>query len=314
MNRRERAAIRPFEPRDAASTTELRRALMPDWVETPAGLLHSLATEPPRTRRRNWVALDGGVVAWATAGFEWAIEADDVGFAWVGVRDDHRRRGLGGLLYELAEAHVRGQSARRVESWTIGDGPGRRFLEQRGYRPRRSHQMWSLDPRAVDAAELRRLAEERARDGYRLAPLRALEGREREVHAAYAEAEADMPADEPETNFPFEEWRRHLYEHPDLSRDGSFLVLASDRPVSLALMVVDRACRRAAHELTGTVRDHRRRGLARLAKMAALRWCADNCITTVLTGNDTTNADMLALNEHLGYRPLWRNTSYRKDL
>ena len=70
---------------------------------------------------------------------------------------------------------------------------------------------------------------------------------------------------------------------------------------------------RAAHDMTGTVREYRRRGLARLAKMAALRWCADSGVRTVFTSNDTTNADMLALNEHLGYRPLGRNTTYRKD-
>ena len=308
-----RPVIRPFEPADADAAAELRRVLMPAYVETPAGLLHSLATEPPRTRRRNWVALDDGLVAWGTAGFEWAIEADDVAYVWVGVREDRRGQGLGTRLFELAEAHVRAEGARRLESWTIGDGPGTAFLERRGYRPTRSNQMWSLDPRTVDLTGLPRLEAERAREGLRLVTLRELRGRERDVHAAYAEVEADMPADEPEMNFPFEEWRRHIYEHPDLSHDGTFLVLAGERPVSLAFIVVDQVGGRAAHDMTGTVREYRRRGLARLAKMAALRWCADSGVRTVFTSNDTTNADMLALNEHLGYRPLGRNTTYRKD-
>ena len=123
-----------------------------------------------------------------------------------------------------------------------------------------------------------------------------------------------MPADEPETNFPFEEWTAHVLEHPDLSRDGSFVVLAGERPASLAFIEANRERRKAGHDLTGTLREFRRRGLARLAKLAAIRWCAANGITSLVTGNDTTNTDMLALNEHLGYRPTAVYTSFAKSL
>jgi RimJ/RimL family protein N-acetyltransferase len=55
--------------------------------------------------------------------------------------------------------------------------------------------------------------------------------------------------------------------------------------------------------MTGTAPAFRRRGLARLAKEATIAWAAEAGIETITTSNDTTNADMLALNEHLGYRP-----------
>jgi GNAT superfamily N-acetyltransferase len=54
--------------------------------------------------------------------------------------------------------------------------------------------------------------------------------------------------------------------------------------------------------MTATVRDFRRRGLARLAKLASIRWAAERGITSILTGNDRENPGMLALNDSLGYR------------
>jgi GNAT superfamily N-acetyltransferase len=80
-------------------------------------------------------------------------------------------------------------------------------------------------------------------------------------------------------------------------------VLIDDRPVALSWVGVDLEHRRAEHELTGTARAYRRRGLARLAKLAALRWCAAHGIERLATGNDGENAGMLAINYELGFRP-----------
>ena len=56
--------------------------------------------------------------------------------------------------------------------------------------------------------------------------------------------------------------------------------------------------------MTGTLPAYRHGGLARLVKLASIRWLARHGVTAPFTDNDTENRDMLALNEHLGYRPL----------
>jgi GNAT superfamily N-acetyltransferase len=67
--------------------------------------------------------------------------------------------------------------------------------------------------------------------------------------------------------------------------------------------------------MTGTLHDFRRRGLARLAKLATIRWAAEQGFRTMLTGNAETNAAMLGLNESLGYRPVLKETHFvREDL
>jgi RimJ/RimL family protein N-acetyltransferase len=55
--------------------------------------------------------------------------------------------------------------------------------------------------------------------------------------------------------------------------------------------------------MTGTLRDHRGRGLALLVKRASLANAAGRGVELVSTENDETNAPMLRVNEKLGYQP-----------
>lgn len=66
--------------------------------------------------------------------------------------------------------------------------------------------------------------------------------------------------------------------------------------------------------LTGTLREFRRRGLARLVKLATIRWAAEHGITAIYTGNDTENAPMLALNDSLGFHPTIVYQDFGKEL
>jgi len=111
-----------------------------------------------------------------------------------------------------------------------------------------------------------------------------------------------MPGDDRST-LEFDEWQPETLGNPTLDLDVSAVVFVEDRPAALAWVNSDRVGGVGVNELTGTHPDFRRRGLARLAKEASILWAAEAGIATLFTANDTTNADMLALNEHLGYRP-----------
>jgi GNAT superfamily N-acetyltransferase len=68
----------------------------------------------------------------------------------------------------------------------------------------------------------------------------------------------------------------------------------------------------AWNEMTGTAQTFRRRGLARLVKLASIQWASGVGIRAISTGNDEENAGMLALNRELGYRPLLDVTELSK--
>ena len=299
--------IRESRDDDAEAAAALLTEHSP-WFQTAAGLRHRLATLPPRAHRATWVAeLDGEIVGWSEAEFDWTAESDDIGTVYALVAPAYRRRGIGSQLFDVAVAHVQRHGAREVRSWSFPDSED--FLERRGFRRTRNERMSAVDPRSVDTSALDSLP-----GGVRIVALGDLDGRLPEVHALFAEAAADMPADNPESNIPYDEWLEETVGDPDLARDGSFVVLVDDRPAALSWLKVDPASARAEQELTGTARAYRRRGLARLAKLAVLRWAAANGFTRVSTGNDETNVGMLAINDELGFRPFAVETEWVKQV
>jgi GNAT superfamily N-acetyltransferase len=286
--------IRPFRHEDAEAAIPLLRELWSEVVVTPGGLVHLLEGQPERAAFRAWIAEDEGeIVGFARARIRWALAEEGIASAWAGVLPSHRRRGVGGRLYEIAEAHVRDHRARRIESTIRADEPeGRRFAERLGFEEARRDQYWALD---VSAAEMT----EPHPSVVRLAEVR---DREHELFDLYDAADRDTPDDHPHS-LAFEEWLPETLGNPELDLEVSAVVLVDDRSASFAWLISDRDGRRAENEMTGTAQEYRRRGLARLAKEATIAWAAEAGIRTILSSNDTTNADMLALNEHLGYRP-----------
>jgi RimJ/RimL family protein N-acetyltransferase len=57
--------------------------------------------------------------------------------------------------------------------------------------------------------------------------------------------------------------------------------------------------------MTATLRTHRRRGLALLAKVAAARWAQQAGLERLVTENDVGNLGMIAINDRLGYTQLY---------
>ncbi len=261
---------------------------------------------PPRAHRRLWVAEDDGrIVGWGEAEFDWATEAEDVAGLWAIVHPDHRRRGLGSALFERAAEHLTSHGARELRCWSEAESAP--FLERRGFTPGRSDRLSALDPRVVDTSRLAMLP-----DGVRIVSLAELLDRLPEVHALYTEAAADMPADNPEGNVSLDEWLAETIGSPDLDHELSVVVLVDDRPAALSWVNANRAHGLADHDLTGTARAYRRRGLARLAKLEVVRRCAEAGISRVMTENDSENAGMLAINDELGFAPYTVATEWVK--
>ena len=293
------AQIRPYEARDAPGAADVLRQVFPQPAAVSATAVeHWVSATPERARLRAWVAHTGEeIVAWADAQLKWSTIDEGVCELFIAVAPAHRRRGVGTDLYELAAAHVSEVGAREVSSFVRDDEPhALAFAERRGFVERRRERSWALDLRKVQP---KRPAD---RDGFRAVRLREVRERVEDLFAMYEEAHADMPSDH-RLSLQLDEWRRETLENPELDLDASSVVLAGDRPVSLSWLTTDQGARIASSELTGTARDFRGRGLARLAKEASIAWAAEAGLEYLITSNDSTNSPMLALNERLGYEP-----------
>ena len=306
--------IRDFETRDAEAVSAALHEEDPPIPVTPAGILHWLTGQPERARRRMWVdEEDGAIVGWAEAGIRWSTSVPDVGDLWAYVVPSQRGRGLGAPLYAETEAYLRGIGAKTLESWTYTDA-GRGLLESRGFRATGHERISALDLATADTSALPQLEERLAAEGFRLVPLGDVIDRVEELHRLYAEASMDIPEYFKEDDVRLEEWRVETLAHPQLSREGSFIALAPDGvPAALAFLELDEPARIAANEMTGSLVAYRRRGLARLVKLATIRWAKEHGYERIFTGNAETNEAMLGLNVSLGYEPIDRETHYVRD-
>lgn len=294
------AVIRELREEDAAAVARLEVTVNPDQVVIPELVWRRATRRIAREQRREWVAeLDREIVGRALAGFEWSVPTPGKGRFWIGVLPDRRGRGIGGELYAQVAEYLRSRGAWRLRTWVDDDPAGARFLEGRGFEVRDADKVSELDLR--DAA----LPEPVLPMGYRLAPLGDVHDHADDLFAICAAGELDMPGDEPETELDLEGWMQDDFEPAALSDEGSFVALTGERPVSLAFLAVDPERRLAYNRMTATLPDHRRRGLALAVKLAAARWAAANGFERILTENDVANAGMLAVNDRLGYRPLY---------
>ena len=304
--------IRPFRDEDVAAVVALLREARPVNLTTVESFRHWGGSLPERARLDRWVAEDvAGVSGYGSGFLHLHGDRGDVGGVHVTVRGGARRAGIGDALYVRAREHLRRAGARRLTAVAVDDD-GYGFLEHRGFAHSRTERYSRLDVTSADLSGVPELRRRAAEDGFDVVPFTAC--RPEDVHTVDAEASADVPDDTPMTNIPFDEWRRRHWDYPRLSKEGSFVVVHGGRPVTIAMLLVDRDGNRAGNDITGTLRAFRGRGLARLAKLHQIEWLVANGYGSVVTSNDTTNAPMLAVNTRLGYVPFAEERTYVREL
>ena len=306
--------IRPYRPADLPGVTVIFEERVPEELVTEAVVEHILASTPARARALRLVAEeDGEIIAWGSSALVTETDRDDVAWATAYVRGPWRGRGLGSELFQRVERHALELGARKLLASSRDDEVARGFLERRGFHHTFTRRTSAVDPRAVDVSGFEPLRQRLAAESFELEPLSSFRDVPEAIHAVDITTSRDIPADEPFTQMPFEEWLGEYWQNPVLRFDGSFVVAHEGRPVSFALVRAVLEKGKAANDMTGTLREYRGRGLARLAKLATIAWAADAGIELMSTENDESNAPMLGLNVSLGYRPIGAHLSWVRE-
>jgi GNAT superfamily N-acetyltransferase len=153
------------------------------------------------------------------------------------------------------------------------------------------------------APEIARMTPGAMPDDVRVATLAARPALVAEAFRVYTEGFEDTLGDFPRPEETLEQWLSEHDSSPVLSRDLVLLLLDDDDQV-LALVQLERLAMgsdRAWVEFLTVARDHRGRGLGKLAKRVAVEHARELKIRRLQTMNNADNEAICALNEQLGW-------------
>ncbi|MFC7898004.1 GNAT family N-acetyltransferase [Streptomyces sp. NPDC057381] len=301
--------LRPDDPADVAAFAHVRHLALPYLLWTPEAVVHHLVHAHPEARSRSLVVEEDGETI-GTAQLGLVHDSPEPGQAYLNVyvRPDRVRRGAGGLLVRTSEEYLATEGATKLFAWVLDEPANLAFAQRHGYERRRSAHFLRLDladaalpdaPAAPGGVELRTAAD--FADDPR--PLFELD----------AELVADEPSDVAVELTEYEAWLADTWRHPLLNRELTTVAVVDGRPVAFSLAHTDGGTRYST-AMTGTVRAHRGRGLAKLTKTDSLRRARAAGYTEAFTGNDTDNGPMLAVNKWLGYEVCGTEVRHVREL
>ncbi|MCU7822436.1 GNAT family N-acetyltransferase [Kitasatospora sp. DSM 101779] len=297
--------IRAFRPDDAPAACAALRAGRPYLVTTPETVAWQVAAQPHL--RMLLAEADGRIVATARFGAYPDSEEPGHGFAAVHVVPAHRRQGAGTALLAATEEALVAEGVRHAHCWVDDDPAAHAFAAGRGYTCGRVAYFAGRDltaplpplPARPPGVELRTAADF-ADDPHPL-------------YLVDVEGTRDEPGDVDLADQGYASWLAEIWHRPDLDRKLTTVVLADGRPVGFSAAQTDGEGRYWS-SFTTTVRAHRGRGLAKLAKADSLHRARAAGITAAYTHNDGSNAPMLAVNDWLGYERCAAEWKYSREL
>jgi len=301
--------VRDFQPADAESTADSKRAAIPYLVITPELVAWQVANAPAGQRHRLLVAeVDGRVVGSVSTGIFTESSKPGQAFVNLSVAPDARGRGVGAGLLAAAEEHLTDLGASTAYAWVLDDEASTGFAERRGYQRSRSSYFSRLALAATPLPPLPSLPE-----GAQLRTAADFAEDPRPLYDLDIEAAADEPSDVASDAMNYQDWLALYWHRPDLDRELTSVVVMDGMAVAFSVAQTDRRGRYWSG-MTGTRRAYRNRGLAKQAKADSLRRARIAGCTEAFTGNDAENTPMLAINQWFGYQIAAREWRYRRDL
>jgi len=295
--------IREVTDADASAIARLLLEADDTRVVSTEGVLHRRRTRPERARMIELVVeINDVVVASGVAGLNIATSTEGAAWAFVAVDSQLRRQGIGDALGAKLIDHLREIGGTKPTCFFRGSEEGERWATAQGWSRRLGGPLIAVDPRIV--------AQPSIPAGYRCVPMAEV-GPEA-VFEAVKEAALDEPGPVPLDNFEFDDFLRDWNE-PDNDLEASTAVLDEAGDV-VAFTFLNAAGGRGQHGFTGTMREHRGRGLATAAKQCALQAAAARGVTRVTTSNAEDNAPMRAINRKLGFEPIGEHVIFGRDL
>ena len=306
-------SIRPFTGPDYHDVARLNSVFLPEYPETAEVTRHSdriIAQDPSRVMRRLMVeeAGSGSVVAYGGLAHTLSTFHPDKYYIRVVVDPAHRRRGIGQEVYRLLEKEAVEQNALCLWGNAREDDPSSvRFLERQGFVPTRKTWASRLSLTDLDLSKFPDRSTVLADSGIRITTF-AAEGADRpevqhRLHQLAERTSEDAPRMGEYSPATFEEFFASDIGSPNAIHDAMFLACSGDKYVAWStLQRLPGLPDTLDIGFTGTLREFRGRGIASELKRQAVAYARDHGFRYVVTGNDSLNPSIWAINVKLGFQ------------
>ena len=317
---------------EVAEAAKLRQELMlertpedpPAPIEVIAQLLRA---RPPGQWRAVFLARDqqGELAGYGVAGRN-LKDAENAHVRWsdVAVQREHRHRGLGRALFARVVDSLAGQGDELIVISETSDRvpSGEAFARALGAKPGLPMKLNQLDLRAVDRAKVDEWS--RAPEGYRLERIdNRVPGELVKTYIQALEGINDMPRGDIA-------FRDSKFDEAQVRQRESFFKQAG--LVWWLLLAIDERTGEGVgftevefnpldphviqQEGTAVVAAHRGHGIGLWLKAVMLQRILDECGSSrfIRTGNANVNAQMLAINEKLGFKYAWQTTLWQLSI
>lgn len=236
----------------------------------------------------------------------------------------HRRHGIGSALLPVLEAEARRLGAPKLRSGVSARYPDAlEWAAKRGFREIGRRIQAAIDLDGFDPSAWEERARRPKDRGVRFAALddlrrgmdeAAFETLLHEVYEVEDETWRDVPLATPMPHWPYDVFRRLVLESPGSALDLDILAFAGDSVVGVTSSYRNEGGKKGGTGFTGTLRSHRRQGIAFALKVEALTRAKASGIRWMLTTNDEPNKPMRGINYTLGYEPLPAHIQLEKPL
>ena len=315
--------IRTFHVADYEAITAIHNANFgPEFMKEPEELCFWDEHREDYCKMERWVAeAEGKVVAFGEYSQSGHMYDPHKFSLNISVLPEYYLRGIGRRLYDLVVREVSRFDPVQLDEWTREDMACRiGFLERRGFVP--DMRMWTslLDLSEFDPSRFADVVRSVSDQGIALRSFEELGVNDadvrRKIYELWLELRHDVPAPPgiERSAVSFERYWE-ASDRPSRWPAGYFIALDGSDFVGLSQLWLSPAEPFVLRTgLTGTLRTHRRRGIAMALKVRALDVAKQAGYRYAKTENESNNVGMLAINEILGFKknPAW--VHYAKKL
>ena len=314
--------IRPFNWSDAdyGALIGIHNAVFPDELDLPELLKHrDNSRDQSYMLERVILEVDGRPVGSSSFGESSWTPMPGKFWIYVQVHPDHQCRGYGKAIYDHVVGVLSEKEPTIFDSWTREDKTDAvTFLTKRGYEQVMRGQNSRLTLAEFDASKFADVVERVKESGVRIVPLAELRETDPEWRKKLYELDWLLSLDVPEVDEPrkreFEVYCRQTFDKPTFFPEGFFVALDGDEYVGVSMLELNLADpTKLQTDLTGVIRNHRRKGIATALKVHALSKAQTTEAEHLDTDNEEKNP-MYTLNVKLGFKPIAGWLHMRNDM